>query len=343
MISLAPAGPSRNPTPARPPALPATASCVEADRRTAEEQSEPTGSPVSTFLSLPCTLTGCIATGSSAPPSPGGGSLRVPGGPWHPPPGRTGGRRSPAAMSGARAGRPVTPARASLPRPGSLPAPSMPRCHGNQPPPADRAAGVVPFLFMPFGAYFCIHFLGSRRPLPPGLSPAVTALCVGCSGGYYLPWPRSPSAALRPPRQSRQRAPLRALILSSQLDLLPHEGEKPRETESVCLRGAEPAPWVSESRSTPDGHQLLPGGNRLRLAHPRPRGPATGTVCGPCGGHSCVFGGGAERGAPGQVPLSSLPSGGRWVPTAREGCSGVHCVPQHSRGHHVEQARPQGH
>lgn len=91
MISLAPAGPSRNPTPARPPVLPATASCVEADRRTAEEQSEPTGSPVSTFLSLPCTLTGCIATGSSAPPSPGGGSLRVPGGPWHPPPGRTGG------------------------------------------------------------------------------------------------------------------------------------------------------------------------------------------------------------------------------------------------------------
>lgn len=209
--------------------------------------------------------------------------------------------------------------------------------------PTERLAWCLSFLCH-LGLIFAFISWAPGVPSPQGSAqrsrPFVwdAAEVITCHGLARPPQPCAPSL-----RQSRQRAPLRALILSSQLDLLPHEGEKPRETESVCLRGAEPAPWVSESRPTPDGHQPLPGGNRLRLAHPRPRGPAAGTVCGPCGGHSCVFGGGAERGAPGQVPLSSLPSGGHWVPTAREGCSGVHCVPQHSRGHHVEQARPQGH
>lgn len=101
-------------------------------------------------------------------------------------------------------------------------------------------------------------------------------------------------------------------------------GKHPRDPKSVCLGGAEPGGRErSEARTATGGQD-----------------PAAGPMCGPRGGRSCVFRGGAGRGAPGQVPLSSLPSGGRWAPTAGEGCSGVHVVPQHPGGPRVGQAWP---
>lgn len=90
---------------------------------------------------------------------------------------------NPAASSkipvpGASVGCPATPARASPPQPGAPPAPSAPRCHGNQHPPADRPAGMEPFLFLLFRAHFCFHFLGAQPPLS-WLSLAVKATCLG--------------------------------------------------------------------------------------------------------------------------------------------------------------------
>lgn len=148
------------------------------------------------------------------------------------------------------AGCPATPARASPPQPGAPPAPSAPCCHGNQHPPADRAAGMVPFLFLLFRAHFCFHFLGSQPPLPTQSS--------GQGHLFGMKWRLRTPRALRchhvpvasPPGVSQQAPPC-ALNSSRELDLFPHGRKK-----SVCLRVAQLVLGVSLSAPRPDGYPL---------------------------------------------------------------------------------------
>lgn len=147
-----------------------------------------------------------------------------------------------------------------------------------------------------------------------------------------------PPTALQPPPPESTASSTLCPHFEQATGPLSSWGEKPRETESTCLRGAEPVPWVSVSLPTPRRPSVTPG--REQSEARRPLAPAAGTARGPCGWHSSAFCRGAGLGTPGQVPLSPLPSGGCWVPSSREGRSGVHFIPQPSMGHRVEHRVP---
>lgn len=132
-------------------------------------------------------------------------------------------------------------------RPRPLP---LPRCHGNQHPPATEQ---LPLLFILFGAYFCFQFLGLPASPPLWLIRTRPFVCDESGDRALEPSDAAPCPGSAP--TSRGRSSMLPSLLSS---ALPETGSRPGS--SGHSQGGK-AVWSTEApgAEAPLGYAHGPG------------------------------------------------------------------------------------